>query len=379
LFLFSFNSTILLQELARKSRMNWHMTFSDASDANHHTIRVSQNKKLYYYSFEWGKEKGERISTGIFTYRRPIDDIQRRHNNEALAILEAKRAQMILNQQSSNSGYFLQHKLQSNFFEYYETFVKSNRKYGNRHLENSLRAFKTFIGKDTIEAQDITEKLCRKFQNYFLEKYHGETSSGYFMRFKRVLKKATKDGYFRHNPSQELPAKVGGNKKLKEILNADEYSKLMKTPCLNHEVKKAFVFSLYTGLRWVDIKLLSWSMIKNNSVSVIQNKTKIPLEIPLHSIAKSTLGESKEGLVFHLSTQDGANKILGKWCTDAKLDKHITWHCARHSFSVLLQQKGVDIATIAGILGHTSSKYIHDTYKRYIKIDAEKASQKLPF
>ena len=271
------------------------------------------------------------------------------------------------------------HKLKSNFFDFYEAFVKSNRKYGNRHLENSLKAFKSFIGKDVISAQTITEKLCRKFQEYLLEKHHGETPSGYFMRFKRVLKKATKEGYFRQNPSEELPAKVGGNKKLKEILTAEEYSMLMHTPCLNYEVKKAFVFSLYTGLRWVDVKSLTWSMIKNNSVSIIQNKTKIPLVIPLHSIAKSTLGERKAGLIFRLPTQDGANKILGKWCMDAKLDKHITWHCARHSFSVLLQQKGVDIATIAGILGHTSSKYVHETYKRYIKIDAEEAIQKLPF
>jgi integrase/recombinase XerD len=198
------------------------------------------------------------------------------------------------------------------------------------------------------------------------------------MRFKRVLKKATKDGYFRQNPSEELPAKIGGNKKLKEILTAEEYSKLMNTPCLNHEVKKAFVFSLYTGLRWIDVKSLTWSQIRNNSVSIIQNKTNIPLEIPLHSIAKSTLSERKEGLIFHLPTQDRANKILLKWCIDAKLEKHITWHCARHSFSVLLQQKGVDIATIAGILGHTSSKYVHETYKRYIKIDAEEAIHRLP-
>jgi integrase/recombinase XerD len=125
--------------------------------------------------------------------------------------------------------------LKSNFFDYYEAFVKSNRKYGNRHPENSLKAFRTFIGNEIILAQDITEKLCRKFQYYLFEKYEGETPSGYFMRFKRVIKKATKDGYFRNNPSKELPAKVGGNKKLKEILTAEEYSKLMNTPCLNHE------------------------------------------------------------------------------------------------------------------------------------------------
>src|SRR3712207_6847396 len=55
-------------------------------------------------------------------------------------------------------------------------------------------------------------------------------------------------------------------------------------------------------------------------------------------------------------SQDGANRVLGKWATDAGLNKHITWHCARHSFSVLLQRKGVDLATVAGMLGHTTLK-----------------------
>lgn len=31
--------------------------------------------------------------------------------------------------------------------------------------------------------------------------------------------------------------------KIKDILEAQEYAQLMNTPCLNHEVKKAFVFS----------------------------------------------------------------------------------------------------------------------------------------
>jgi len=56
-------------------------------------------------------------------------------------------------------------------------------------------------------------------------------------------------------------------------------------------------------------------------------------------------------LIFKLPTADGANKVLGKWCDDAGLGKHITWHCARHSFSVLLQDKGTDISTVAGMLG----------------------------
>jgi len=76
------------------------------------------------------------------------------------------------------------------------------------------------------------------------------------LRFKRVVKAATKDGYFRQNPAEDIAAKTSPVKKIKEILSEKEYIDLMNTPCTNYEVKKAFVFSLYTGLRWADIKPL---------------------------------------------------------------------------------------------------------------------------
>ncbi len=87
-------------------------------------------------------------------------------------------------------------------------------------------------------------------------------------------------------------------------------------------------------------------------------KTEVPLEVPWHEIALHLLGERKEGPVFHLPTQDGSNKFLCKWTEVAGIKKHITRHCARHSFSVLLQQNGIDLATVAGMLGHTSIKYV---------------------
>jgi integrase len=152
----------------------------------------------------------------------------------------------------------------------------------------------------------------------------------------------------------------------------------MKTPCTNYEVKKAFVFSLYTGLRWADVKPLKWENVRKYTIVLEQRKTGVRLEVPLHEIASQIAGERKDGLVFHLPTQDGANKVLGKWATDAKVDKHITWHCARHSFSVLLQQKGIDLATVAGMLGHTTTKYVQQTYKRYLQDSAREAIKKLP-
>jgi len=193
------------------------------------------------------------------------------------------------------------------------------------------------------------------------------------------LEAARKDGYFKISPADGLASKAKPNKKVKDILEVDEYTQLMNAPCINHEVKKAFVFSLYTGFRWVDVKPLCWEDIKRDEiVQIDQKKTGEFLDLPLHPIARKILGERKTGLVFKLPTANGANKILGEWCDAAGLDKHITWNCARHSFSVLLQDKGTDIATVAGMLGHTSTKYVHKTYKRYRKPNALEAINKLP-
>lgn len=343
------------------------------------TQRISRNRQKRYYTLEWGKAGGQRVSTGLFTYVRPKDQIQRNHNKEALMILEAKRSQMILDRQAINTGYIPQHTINNNFLDYYSEFVKLNSRKGNRHLSQSFNSFKNFIGKNYISAIEISENFCERFRDHLLANLNGETPANYFSRFKRVLEAASKDGYFKRSPATDLAAKAKSNKKVKDILEADEYIKLMNTPCINYEVKKAFVFSLYTGFRWVDVKPLKWENIKTtNVVNIRQKKTGEMLDLPLHPVALKILGERRTGQVFRLPTADGANKLLAKWCDDAGLGKHITWHCARHSFSVLLQDKGVDVATVAGMLGHTSTKYVHKTYKRYRKANALEALNKLP-
>jgi integrase len=340
--------------------------------------KLARDRKKIWYTIEWGREPGQRTATGIFTYAKPLDAIQKNHNKESLAILETKKSQMILDHNSVGTNYIPSFKIKNNFFDYYEEFVKKNRVFANRSLEGSLMSFKKFWGKDFISATEITENVCKRYRDYLVKNFNGETPQGYFMRFKRVMKNAAKEGYYRTSPAETIAAKKGANQKKKEILDAEEYLKLMNTPCLNYEIKKAFVFSLYTALRWVDVSALLWSDIKENNFSITQKKTGIRIDLPLHPIIKEFMGERKNGLVFHLPSHEAANRILREWATNAGINKHITWHCARHSFSVLLQQKGVDIATVAGMLGHTSTKYVHQTYQRYVKDSAVDAINKLP-
>lgn len=78
----------------------------------------------------------------------------------------------------------------------------------------------------------------------------------------------------------------------------DEYLNLLNTPCLNEEVKAAFIFCCYTGLRWVDVKKLEWKDIRGNVLTtwIIQAKTGQPITLTLHPIAKDIIEKQKAKL-----------------------------------------------------------------------------------
>lgn len=332
------------------------------------------DKITFYYDF--GRGPGQRPSTGIFIYAKPKDQIQKNHNKEALALLETKKSQCIIEKQAIGSAYIPKHKFKENFVDYYEEYLELNKRKGNRHLKNSFTQFKEFIDRDFIAPVEITENFCKRFRQYLLDKFTGETPGGYYARFKWVVNAATKDGYFHQNPTEDVKAKFKPSTKIKENLEVDEYLTLLKTPCLNEEVKAAFTFSCYTGLRWVDVKKLEWKDIRDGVLTtrIIQAKTGKPVTLTLHPIAQSILDkqrakadleEKQSRFVFSLPTANGANKVLGIWMEKAGIEKHITWSCARLSFSILLQDQNVDDATVAYLMGHATTEQVRKTYKRH--------------
>jgi integrase len=345
-----------------------------------------EGDRIFFY-YDFGRGKGQRPSTGVFIYAKPRNLVEKNHNKEAIALLETKKSELILEKQSIGSSYIPAHKFKTNFIDYYQEFVENNKRKGNRHLESSLTHFKTFLKKDIISPIEITENLCVRFRQFLLDHFTGDTPANYYARFKKVLNAASKDGYYRRSPAEDVKARSNSSIHLKENLESDEYIKLLKTPCFNKELRDAFILSCYTGLRWIDVNKMDWSDLIGVQLTtrIIQNKTGKPLVITLHPIAQSILdqrrknaGDQPEGRVFHLSSQDGCNKSLQKWIDNAGIKKHITWHCARLSFSILLQDQNVDKATVALLLGHTSSKYVDITYKRHRPKDQMSHISKLP-
>ena len=345
------------------------------------------DKIIFYYDF--GRGAGQRPSSGIFIYKKPKDQIQRNHNKEALALLETKKSQLTIEQQAIGSAFIPSHKFKINFLEYYEGYVEENKRKCNRHLSNSLKQFKLFIKSDFIAPIDITENFCKRFRQYLLDKFTGETPGGYYARFKWVVNAATSDGYFLKNPTEKVFAKSNPSVRLKENLEVHEYLMLLDTPCINQEVKGAFIFSCYTGLRWVDVKKLEWKDITEGVLTtrIIQAKTGQPVTLTLHGIAKSILENQsakaknsirRTPLVFSLPTSNGANKILEQWLSAAGINKHVTWSCARLSFSILLQDRNVDDATVAYLMGHTTTNQVRRTYKRHRPKNQSETINQLP-
>lgn len=344
--------------------------------------------KIFFY-YDFGRGKGQRPATGVFIYATPKDQIQKNHNKEALKLLEVKKSQLTIEQQAIGSAFIPEHKFKGNFLEYYEEFVKNNAREGNRHLQNSFTQFKEFLEKDFISPIDITENLCKRFRQYLLDKYNGLTPLNYFSRFKEVINAAKSDGYFLKKPTEDVKAKSKPSTKLKEILEAEDYLALLKTPYFNEEVRAAFIFSCYTGLRWVDVKALEWKDIEGLILTtrIIQKKTGQPVVLTLHPIAKAILDRQKDKMsarkkqpdrVFIIPCHDGSNKTIEGWMKAAGIKKHITWSCARLSFSVLLQDKNVDDATVAYLMGHTTTDLVKSTYKRHRPKNQTEAISKLP-
>jgi site-specific recombinase XerD len=147
-------------------------------------------------------------------------------------------------------------------------------------------------------------------------------------------------------------------------------------------VKRAFLFSCVTGLRWIDVSSLKWKNInlQNHYLDIQQTKTEKDLRINLNETAIKLLDKKgkPEEKVFILPTANGANKTLKAWVKRAGIDKKITWHNARHSFGTNLIYFGADVTTASSLLGHSTLKHT----QRYVKAASElkqKATDTLNF
>ena len=170
------------------------------------------------------------------------------------------------------------------------------------------------------------------------------------------------------NPFKLLDAKEKPqkNSSIREFLTIEEVKQLMATPCRYDIVKRAFLFSCFTGLRYSDIKSLLWSEIRKAAdgrtlfLEHPQVKTRKIVTVPLSEEALKWMPKQQKDKehVFHQLqiTSTTVEVILGEWMKEAGIEKHITYHCSRHTAATMLLTLGADLYTVSKILGHSSIK-----------------------
>ena len=193
------------------------------------------------------------------------------------------------------------------------------------------------------------------------------------------------------NPCNGVQICVDEQTLKKDILSEDEIKTLISTHVKqqNTEVRRAFILCLYCGLRYCDVKDLTFAnvdysnkLLKFEQAKTKGHSTKSGVIIPLNEGILNLIGQpqpmqNKNSLIFKLPSYEMCLKSLKRWVAAAGIDKHISWHCARHSFAVNILNNGANIKTVASLLGHSGLKHT-EKYTRAIDSLKQDAINSLP-
>ena len=176
----------------------------------------------------------------------------------------------------------------------------------------------------------------------------------------------------------------------KDILSADELQQLFSTHYQgeNPEIRRAFALTCYSGIRYCDVSKLTYSDIdySNKVLTFRQSKTaahssKSGVTIPLNDTLLAIIGQksddAQDDLIFHLPSSTMCLKALHRWTKRAGIDKHITWHCVRHSFATMILTNGANVKVVSELLGHSSLRFT-EVYVRAMDEAKKNAINSLP-
>ena len=237
----------------------------------------------------------------------------------------------------------------------------------NRYADRLLNSFVRSRSERDVPLSALTIEF---FEDYRLclkrEGYAPATINSHLCWLSRLMYRAVSQGTIRFNPFEEVKYEVVERKP--RFLSKGDVAKLLAFPLQDEGAelsRRMFLFSVFTGLAFVDLQGLRASQIETDSegkryIRKARQKTEVESLIPLHPIAEQILS-------LYLKESKVDYKIFPNTMSDWKLLRHLkavglacgirtplTWHCARHTFGTLTLEAGVPIESIAKMMGHSS-------------------------
>jgi integrase len=340
------------------------------------------SQSLYLDIYDKGKRRYEYLNLVLV---KPVNPLERQSNKETEKLAENIRAKRQLEIQNGIHGFVPEFKKHIDYLDYFESIVKKRKASGVDYSAwlSTLKHLKAFTGKNRITVGQVDEQWLEGVKEYLLniaskssgDKLTQNSAHHYFNRVLASLKFAFKEKLIADNPGERV-GYIKQSETKREYLTAEELQRLAKTECRYPVLKRAFIFSALTGLRWSDVQKLTWaevhhSMTSGWSIQFRQKKTDGLEFLPMNDQARELLGEkgAEEEKVFQgLKYSSYMNVELSRWVLKAGITKQITFHCGRHTNATLLLTSGADIYTVSKLLGHRELK----TTQVYAKIIDQK-------
>ena len=357
---------------------------------------ISGERRSLYLDFypaithpETGKST-RREFLGMYLMDKAKNPIDKQGNKEKMQLAEQirQKRENHFNKPEIYTGYEreqlkIKEQGEQNFVTYFKNLA-DNRKASNH--ANWISAYKyldTFTN-GSLKFGELNTVILEDFKDYLLTTKSNRSDKttlsqnsavSYFNKVKATLKQAYADGILQ----QDLNAKVKPIKEAetrRHFLTYQELTHLAKTPCKCERTKRISLFSALTGLRHCDIKKLTWGeleFIENIGyfIKYDQQKTKGVEMLPISEQAYNLMnGQTnpnqmpQESNVFEGVKYTNTRYNFIKWFAASKIQKKITFHCLRHTYSTLQLQAGTDIYTVSKMLGHKGLK----TTQIYAKI-----------
>ncbi len=266
--------------------------------------------------------------------------------------------------------------------------------------------YRIYVKKSPIAGTKISNINPIQIQKYYNKLSESKTYTQ-INTLNTILKTffnwCSKNGYIVKNPCLNLSIKgkksdiIKHTMKPVEILNKKEIQTI-KTYLRGSDYELLFLLALGTGLRRGELLALDWNHIdlKKGEIKVEQSVKEVyvydspekkhvetiiqtpktvnsirTIPIPSSLISKLENVQNKKGYLF----LDNTNQLLKGKNVSTKWSKilkdcnipHKKFHSIRHTYGSMLLQKGVDIQTVAELMGHTAISitqlYMHSELK----------------
>lgn len=252
---------------------------------------------------------------------------------------------------------------------YQDRQVNKGKRGAKRWVRTMIFVIEGYDGGKDATLADIDHQWLTDFMIYLMNDYvtykktklTNGTVDNYLRCLKAAFNVAVEEGIMPTNPMLALDrSHLKGTTYEREFLSVEEVKKLIDTPCRRPDIKGAFLFSCFCGLRISDVRSLQWKHVVTAGgkmyLKITQFKTRRPLSIPLSRQALRWMPErgnaEEDEYIFPPLSKNMT--VLDDWAKEAGINKHVTFHVSRHTFATMELTMGADIYTTSKLLGHTS-------------------------